>query len=203
MSRQTRAEREQTSEDAARAFSAWFSESFHADDAARRGCVSCNCRIETRCRWPRRRPSCCFSTCTRRCITNPRCFVRKCSPRRKSRRSSTTISSRGVEAFETATRTRRRRGEPVGVPVRGPPRFRVSRRRREFSHVVRGFHRHRWSHRCLRGSARGADERLERRARATRRGGCESPPSRGTRRGVRRIARARRGESERGGRTAP
>ena len=33
-SRQTRAEREQTSEDAARAFSAWFSESFHADDAS-------------------------------------------------------------------------------------------------------------------------------------------------------------------------
>lgn len=31
-SRQTRAEREQTSEDAACAFSAWFSESFHADD---------------------------------------------------------------------------------------------------------------------------------------------------------------------------
>ena len=37
VSRQTRAEREQTSEDAARAFSAWFSESFHADDAASAG----------------------------------------------------------------------------------------------------------------------------------------------------------------------
>lgn len=33
-SRQTRAAREQTSEDAARAFSAWFSESFHADDVS-------------------------------------------------------------------------------------------------------------------------------------------------------------------------
>ena len=33
-SRQTRAVREQTSEDAARAFSAWFSESFHADDVS-------------------------------------------------------------------------------------------------------------------------------------------------------------------------